>query len=163
MTHRTIGERRARETGGHHVADFNTLDDLIRHARDELGATHVEPEHDTYGTRIYFPRKDGQYEVANTWQKAGYWHATGPGSREIVRRPPMGAQSIVKGVRAPRHVRDYEAIDRRDRVIAGPFKHQSDARAAARSAGTVRFVPSKKRPTAREPSRSAHHPTTRRR
>lgn len=161
----------AREAAGHHVADFNTLDDLIRHARDELGATHVEPEHDTYGTRLYFPRKDGQYEVANTWQKAGYWHATGPGSREIVRHLPRGAQAIAgrTGRQAPGRrrgeVRDYEAIDRRDRVIAGPFKSYGDAKDAAGSAGAVRFVPSKGRraPVAREPSRSAHHPTTRRR
>ena len=78
----------------HVIRDFNTLDDLIRHARDELGATHVEYEHDTQGTRLFFPRKDGQYEVANTWQKAGYWHATGPGSREIVRHLPRGAQPL---------------------------------------------------------------------
>ena len=84
----------------HVVRDFNTLDDLIRHARDELGATHVEYEHDTQGTRLFFPRKDGQYEVANTWQKAGYWHATGPGSREIVRHLPRGAQPLKERRRA---------------------------------------------------------------
>jgi hypothetical protein len=78
----------------HLVADFNTLDDLIEHAGRELGATHVEWEHDLQGTRLFFPRKDGQFEVANTWQKAGYWHATGPGHREIVRHLPQGAQSL---------------------------------------------------------------------
>lgn len=40
-------------------------------------------------------------------------------------------------------VKDYEAIDRRDRVIAGPFKSYGDAKSAAGSAGAVRFVPSK--------------------
>jgi hypothetical protein len=79
------------------VRDFNTLDDLIIHARDELGATHVSFEHGTHGNVIYFPRKDGQYEAASTWQKAGYWHAQGPGSREIVRHLPRGAQAIGGG------------------------------------------------------------------
>jgi hypothetical protein len=79
------------------VRDFNTLDDLVRHARDELGATHVSFEHGTHGNVIYFPRKDGQYEAASTWQKAGYWHAQGPGSREIVRHLPRGAQAIGRG------------------------------------------------------------------
>jgi hypothetical protein len=129
----------------HRVADFNTLDDLIAHARDELGATHVDPEHDTYNARIFFPRKDGQYEVANTWKKAGYWHATGPGSREIIRYLPPGTQVI--GGRRGHAVRDYEAIDRRDRVIAGPFKSYGDAKDAAGPAGAVRFVPSRGKPS----------------
>jgi hypothetical protein len=129
----------------HRVADFNTLDDLIEHARDELGATHVDPEHDTYNARIFFPRKDGQYEVANTWKKAGYWHATGPGSREIIRYLPPGTQVI--GGRRGHAVRDYEAIDRRDRVIAGPFKSYGDAKDAAGPAGAVRFVPSRGKPS----------------
>ncbi len=83
------------------VNDFNTLDDLIAHARDELGATHVSyPEPGTMqGVRIYFPRKDGRYEAANTWQKSGYWHAQGPGNREIMSHLPRGAQSIVGELR----------------------------------------------------------------
>ena len=79
---------------GHRVADFNTIDDLIAHAGRELGATHVSYEHDLHGNKLYFPRKDGQYEVANVWQKAGYWHAAGPDSREIVRHLPQGAVPI---------------------------------------------------------------------
>lgn len=51
-------------------------------------------------------------------------------------------------------VDDYEAIDRRDKVIAGPFKTYNDAKDAAGPAGAVRFVPSK--PEVRSPRRSAH-------
>jgi len=55
-------------------------------------------------------------------------------------------------------VRDYEAIDRRDRRVAGPFKHYSDARREAdRVGGAVRFVPGQRRDggsnTPREPRR----------
>ena len=77
------------------VADFNTLDDLIAHARDELGATHVlfvdEEIH------LYFPRRDGTFEKAEIWQKDGYWHAQGPGARAIVQKVPTGAQPIGGG------------------------------------------------------------------
>lgn len=87
----------ARET--HHVADFNTLDDLIAHARDELGATHVlfvdEEVH------LYFPRQEGTYEKAEIWQKDGYWHAQGPGARTIVQKPPSNAQPIGGGRAKP--------------------------------------------------------------
>lgn len=90
-TPRRQGE--VRET--HHVADFNTLDDLIAHARDELGATHVlfvdEEIH------LYFPRRDGTFEKAEIWQKDGYWHAQGPGARAIVQEVPTGAQPIGGG------------------------------------------------------------------
>lgn len=77
------------------VADFNTLEDLIEHARTELGATHVTlagPD-----TRIYFPR-GGQYpyEEARVWRKGGYWHAEGPGARQGTSLPrgarPIGAR-----------------------------------------------------------------------
>jgi hypothetical protein len=117
------------------VRDFNTLDDLIRHARDELGATHVSFEHGTHGNVIYFPRKDGQYEAASTWQKAGYWHAQGPGSREIVRHLPGEAQAIGGGAtrtaEAPRGRRQAFSIGqpvwttmgvrRSGHVIRGPI------------------------------------------
>jgi len=148
------------------VADFDTLDDLIAHARDELGATHVVvagPE-----TRLYFPR-GGQYlyEEARVWRKGGYWHAEGPGSRRGVARLPDEAQEIgghsrraaeprVGEMRAPskprrpRVVRDYEAIDSHGRRIAGPFKSYSDAKHAAGTAGVVQYV----RPGARRPGTS---------
>jgi hypothetical protein len=45
-------------------------------------------------------------------------------------------------------VRDYIAVDPRDRQVAGPFKHYSDARKEADSAGgVVKFVPAKGRAT----------------
>jgi len=83
------------------VADFNTLDALIDHARTDLGATHVTvagPD-----TRIYFPR-GGQYpyEEARVWRKGGYWHAEGPGARQGVRQLPRGAKPI-GGEGAARH------------------------------------------------------------
>jgi len=45
--------------------------------------------------------------------------------------------------REPRQVRDYEAVDNHDRHIAGPFKSYGDARAAAGTAGVVKFIPAK--------------------
>lgn len=51
-----------------------------------------------------------------------------------------------------RRVRDYAAIDSRDRVIAGPFKHYSDAKDKAGPGGHVKFIPKGgARPAAREP------------
>jgi len=147
----------------HRVADFNTLDDLIAHARQE-GATHVLHVDDE--VHLYFLRRDGQYEKAEVWQKDGYWHTQGPGSRTIVRRPPSNAQAIGgRSTGAPRHhsVRDYAAVDNHGRVVAGPFKHYSDAKPEAdRVGGVVQFIPSKKRsPQASEvrsrAGRSAHH------
>lgn len=92
---------RARETG-HRVADFNTLDDLLAHARGE-GATHYLQIDDE--THIYFQRRDGSYEKAEAWQKDGYWHTQAPGSRAVVRKPPPGAKPIggrSKTVESPR-------------------------------------------------------------
>jgi hypothetical protein len=80
-----------REAAGHRVADFNTLDDLVAHARQE-GATHVLRIDDE--VHLYFKRRDGQYEKSEVWQKDGYWHTQGPGSRVIVRRPPENAKPI---------------------------------------------------------------------
>jgi hypothetical protein len=254
-----------------HVADFSTLPDLIKHAKSDLGATHVSGHGSE--TRVYFPRGDGQYEEASVWQKGNYWHAEGPGARQLVRKPPAGAKPITQGgmrwasettarrwedvpqeellslahahqwsaqrdaaqaelekrrgrggraseatdqrsrwpdwmilesvekgqgmtpqaknrafelaargyiditgtwkltdkgqdalarriekvssigylgPHAPEKirrgvVRDYVVIDRHDRTVAGPFKHSSDARDAAGTAGVVKFVPSAKK------------------
>ena len=54
-------------------------------------------------------------------------------------------------VRETNTVRDYEAIDNRNRRIAGPFKSYSDAKQAAGTAGHVEFVPSKGRATEEAP------------
>lgn len=100
LSHETHESRR--------VADFNTLPELIRHSRAE-GATHTAghgPE-----TRIYFPRGDGQYEEATVWKKESYWHAQGPGSRQLVRKPPRDARPIP--AHAPRHAA-AEASSRRE-------------------------------------------------
>lgn len=255
-----VGERHSPR--GHRVADFNTLDDLVEHARAE-GATHVLHIDDE--VHLYFQRRDGSYEKSEVWQKDGYWHTQGPGSRVVVRRPPSNAQAIggrggavrsnvaahrdpvdeqaatelvmfienesdlspdgpqgqgqsvrmnalrkwragtydpVLAVKlfeylaesgakryakefaspkewntifnpatrheaarqleasfrnsvengeydqeTPRTVRDYEAVDNRDRHIAGPFKSYSDARSAAGTAGVVKFVPSRGKPS----------------
>jgi hypothetical protein len=76
------------------VADFSTLPDLIKHAKSDLGATHVSGSGSD--TRIYFPRGDGQYEEATVWQKGNYWHATGPGARMVVRKLPREAKPITQ-------------------------------------------------------------------
>lgn len=83
-----------REASGHRVADFNSLDDLIAHARGE-GATHVSihekvPEH----TRLYFPRSDGKYEEARVWYQNGYWHTQAPSDRSVIDKPPRFASKI---------------------------------------------------------------------
>jgi hypothetical protein len=133
-------------TEEHRVADFNTLEDLTSHARDELGATHVLHIDDEI--HIYFPRQDGTFEKAEIWQKDGYWHAQGPGSRAIVQRLPTGAKPIAEAgrraaeARPTARVRDYIAIDNRGRTIAGPFKSFGDAKDAAGGGGAVKFVPS---------------------
>ena len=86
--HKIEGANEAR-AARHRVADFNTLDDLIAHARDELGASHVVvagPE-----SKIYFPRGGTHaYEAASVRRKGGYWHADGPGAREGVTEPASG-------------------------------------------------------------------------
>jgi hypothetical protein len=82
---------RSRETS--HVADFNSLDDLIAHAARDLGATYVVVA--GAHTKLYFPR-GGQYpfEEARVWRKGGYWHAEGPGARRGVQNLPANARPI---------------------------------------------------------------------
>lgn len=76
-------------SGGHRVADFDNLDDLIVRAQ-QLGATHVliAGAH----TKLFFPR-GGQYpyEEARVWRENRYWHAEGPGARRGVHQLPQGA------------------------------------------------------------------------
>ncbi len=136
--------RAPRQTGGHRVADFNTLDDLIAHAKHELGATHVSGR--DAGTRIYFPtiERGYKYEVSNVWEKGGYWHAQAPSDRTLTKHLPRDATPIDNRIHWPHVVRDYEALDNHNRVIAGPFKSYGDAKTEAeRVRGVVRFVPSK--------------------
>lgn len=128
----------------HQVADFNTLDDLIDHARRELGATHIDittaDAAYTHGTQIYFPHGDG-YMVAKVWYENGYFHAQGPSERSFRKALPAGVQPIAVRRGASREVvRDYEAVDNRGRHIAGPFKSYGDAKSAAGPAGHVKYV-----------------------
>jgi hypothetical protein len=81
--------REARET--HHVADFNTIPEIIAHAQQE-GATHVKTVDGE--TKIYFPRQDGQYEEACVWTEGGYWHTHAPGNRVVLGCLPPGAEPI---------------------------------------------------------------------
>jgi hypothetical protein len=140
LTHADSAAEAREVNEAHQVADFNTLEDLIAHARDELGATHIL--HVDEEIHIYFPRQDGTYEKAEVWQKDGYWHAQGPGARTIVKRPPSNAKPIGAKTRraAGPKVKDYEAVDNRGRHIAGPFKHYGDAKDAAGTAGHVKYI-----------------------
>jgi hypothetical protein len=108
-------ERRA---GPRFVRDFNTLNDLIGHALDQLGATHVAG--DGAHTRIYFPR-GGQYpyEEARVWRKAGYWHAEGPHARVGVSRLPQDAKPIARiyGRRAAESGRMHQTCEIRQAAI----------------------------------------------
>jgi len=142
------------EAVGHRVADFNTLSDLIRHAGDE-GATHVLVAGSN--SKLYFPRSDGQYDEAKVFRQNGYWHLSAPSDRKTVHQLPADAAPVGEiGRRGV--VRDYIAVDPRDRQVAGPFKHYSDARKEADNAGgIVKFVPSR---TVRAPS-AAHRRTAR--
>lgn len=70
---------------------------------------------------------------------------------------------LTAGAHEGHAVRDYIAIDSRDRPIAGPFKSYSDARQAAGTGGAVQFVPTGRSapPRASEAGRSAHRPPER--
>lgn len=130
----------------HRVADFNTLDDLIAHARDELGASHVVvagPE-----SKIYFPRGGTHaYEAASVRRKGGYWHADGPGAREGVRSLPAAAQPIGggrAGQRAAEHVegrrgesRKYWIVEQEQYGLWAQVGHFHDKSAAERFRKTV--------------------------
>ncbi len=136
---RTDHLNETREVSGRHVADFNTLDDLIDHEITQNGASHIDRSN-IRGPRIFYPTGDG-YEVSSVWQKGGYWHAQAPSARGLTKHLSRGAQPI--GGARTRLARDYEAVDNHDRHIAGPFKSYSDARQAAGTAGVVKFVPSR--------------------
>jgi len=93
---RRSAEGSAREAE-HRVADFNTLDDLIEHARKE-GATHVYKGHKSWGdpneAYLYFPRGDGSYEEAGVYNERGYFHVPAQTSRGTVPQLPRNAYPI---------------------------------------------------------------------
>ncbi len=89
---RVVPIRGVRETPV--VADFNTIDDLVKHARGE-GATHVSnPSGVGSETKLYFPLRDGGYAEASVWRKEGYWHTQAPSVRARVAKLPAEAQRI---------------------------------------------------------------------
>src|ERR1700684_3849224 len=74
-----------------HVADFNSIPELIEHAKGEgASAILVAGQQVT----LYFPRRDGRYDAAILWNQNGYWHAPSKSARSIVTRLPTGAESI---------------------------------------------------------------------
>lgn len=131
------------------VADFNTLEDLVQHAADQLGATHavIDGAH----TKLYFPRSGGlyPYEEASVWRKADYWHAQGPHARVGVSHLPRGAQPIGRaahqGHRAAEltyqpheasgfRVQKFYLVDRvTGATMGGPFDTHREAAGAKRS------------------------------
>jgi hypothetical protein len=74
------------------VADFNTLPELIEHAKTVDGASHIL----ILGTQVklYFPLDNGRYDVGTVWQEHGYWHAPAKSARTVVTRLPAGAEPI---------------------------------------------------------------------
>jgi hypothetical protein len=75
----------------HRVADFNSIPELIEHAKGEgASAILVAGQQVT----LYFPRRDGRYDAATIWNQNGYWHAPSKSARTIVTRLPAGAESI---------------------------------------------------------------------
>jgi len=93
---RRSAEGSAREAE-HRVADFDSLDDLIKHARKE-GATHVYKGHKSWGdpneAYLYFPRGDGSYEEAGVYNERGYFHVPAQTSRGTVPQLPRNAYPI---------------------------------------------------------------------
>lgn len=90
---------------------------------------------------VWFQGNMDKEEIERALEHDGYERGTFQAHPAEARRGRIPASRP-----GARRVRDYEAIDRRDRVIAGPFKSYSDAKNAAGTAGSVRFVPSKRTP-----------------
>ena len=86
-------KRRRTETSDRYqtVRDFSTLPELVEHARDTEGATHVLVH--GKGTWIYYPSGRG-YKESEPWRERGYWHQQGPNDRPDVDSLPAGAETI---------------------------------------------------------------------
>lgn len=168
---------RTEETRQHTVRDFNSIEDLIKHAKDQDGATHVIAFGS--GATLYFPFQTAgsrvtQYEEARAWRERGYWHLPAEGARKTISQLPDGAQPIdaylsrsggrraaePRSVRESHVVRDYIAVDSRGRPIAGPSSDYGAMRKEAdRAGGYVKFASGDQHHAAREST----HDTSRRR
>ena len=87
--------RRAR----HVVRDFGTLPELVEHAGQQDGATHVvvlgKKASLFYPTGRYWPSGEPQYEAGKVWHQGGYWHSVAPSARSpLTGGLPGGAESI---------------------------------------------------------------------
>jgi len=105
--------------------------------------------------------KDRAFELIDLGyiDATGTWQLTAKGKRALTE------QATRVDAREGHSVRDYLAIDSRDRPIAGPFKSYSDARQAAGTGGAVQFVPTGRSapPRASEAGRDVRRPPRRRR
>lgn len=81
------------------VRDFNTLPELVDHARDQDGATHVLALGDKvvlfYPSGRYWPSGEPQYEAGRVDRRNGYWHTVAPANRSpLTGGLPSGAKPI---------------------------------------------------------------------
>lgn len=87
--------REVRERGrSQHVADFDTLPDIVAHAQAQDGATHVVVNASGTMAWLFFPLASGKYAEARVRHERGYWHAEGPADRDTIDRLPRGAMPI---------------------------------------------------------------------
>jgi hypothetical protein len=128
-------EARRREVRGgvqekHVVADFNTLEDLVEHARKE-GATHVVRSEE--GDYLIFPAPSDKYRPyrqASIWKEGGYWHSEAPAERLVIASIPSEARPIANRAHrgaAPRiGGRRVETKTRRDPTTGRQFVPASE-------------------------------------
>jgi hypothetical protein len=145
-------ERRSSHRDYPVVRDFDSVDALVEHARDQDGATHVSPMQSKatpvvlyYPTGRYWPSGEPQYEAGRVWKKEGYWHTVAPGKRTALTGGlPSGSTTIDAylsrgGGRAPGHaVRDYVPVDNRGRPLSTK-DYEEAKRRAERAGGYVKF------------------------
>lgn len=81
--------------------------------------------------------------TADAYDSAGHLRSgiSSPTDLNYVEKKMATGRRWARKIFGATHVEDYAAVDHRDRVIAGPFKHYSDAQSAAGPAGHVKFVP----------------------
>lgn len=125
-----------------------------RAAEGPRGDSSTEFKHLLFGTRFRFvdPAAEGHGGFGReTWPYVKTGHNTyrnplSPQGRKYEHKIRNGNVRVIPEHEA-RHgvVEDYAAVDSRDRTIAGPFKHYSDAQKAAGRGGHVKFVPSSHR------------------